>query len=490
MTRSTLLILLGTLCASLQAAHLLADETVDIAAPSGPVGRLAAASEQGRVLIGWNESGGRRIVVGELIGEQLHVRFQRAVPEPSDVLTIGSGAGVDLVVWRQGIEMLAVRLGADGAVLDPEPLWLGYAHQRPGYSPRWKPRMRPPAIAWNGDEFVVVWAGPEIKGARVSPGGSVTAFGQITIQAGISGFYPDAPALAWNGEDLLLVFLGEIHGGYVCITVPGCPPPLRKLYAMRLSRNGEPRSFTPTEIGGRIPPPADDIVEDPLVASDGGEFVVLSRSAAGAHLLRVETSVEGLSVAATRDLGFWGRASGRISLASTPSGYVAAVIFPGDETARIEVHELDHDGHSVVAWSRRAEVAVTDSKIISQDGRPVVVVAGEDATTHTIRGFGIAGAAPPSSWPRSPRLSPCVDHRGYEGWCWEPIAGATAYVVVSASAIDSVFLAAPERRVITEPEMIFPWSRYDFFVQAIVDDQGSPPVEAKESAPRRRAVRR
>ena len=81
------------------------------------------------------------------------------------------GGGVFLVVWMgerpgSGWDVVATRVGPDGAVLDPGGITVGTG---PGDQTR-------PSVVWNGEAFVVVWMDgrngeSDIAAARVDPGG-------------------------------------------------------------------------------------------------------------------------------------------------------------------------------------------------------------------------------------------------------------------------------------------------------------------------------
>ncbi len=93
------------------------------------------------------------------------------------------GGGVFLAVWMEerhgsGWDVAAARVGPDGAVLDPGGIAVGAG---PGDQTR-------PAVAWNGEAFVVVWMDgrngeSDIAAVRVTPSGRLLDQNPIVVSA-------------------------------------------------------------------------------------------------------------------------------------------------------------------------------------------------------------------------------------------------------------------------------------------------------------------
>ena len=119
---------------------------------------------------------------------------------PTEPLTLGDGAhpavaygdGVYLAAWRGTEDELRVaRISASGVLLGAPAVIAAVPDAR-----SWQPSARP-AVAWNGSKFLVVWNGPMLRGALVTPAGELTLIG--SIPGGVD------PALAWNGQRFVLV---------------------------------------------------------------------------------------------------------------------------------------------------------------------------------------------------------------------------------------------------------------------------------------------
>ena len=129
---------------------------------------------------------------------------------------VAAGAGIYLVAWEDvrggGYDIYAARVAADGTLLDPGGLPLTtnpFSDQDP-------------AVAFDGTNFLVVWGGQQageatgwdIRGARVTPAGEILDPGGFPIcrHYAAEGF----PAVAFDGENYLVVWQDDrmtyVHG--------------------------------------------------------------------------------------------------------------------------------------------------------------------------------------------------------------------------------------------------------------------------------------
>ena len=120
-----------------------------------------------------------------------------------DLPDVASDGQDFLVAWQDervtGFrEIYAARVSADGAVLDPDGIPVST-----GGCCRFTP-----AIAFGGGNYLVVWVHPsaftDIRGSRVTPGGTVLDPSGIPISVG--GRWHWEPAVASNGTDSFVVW--------------------------------------------------------------------------------------------------------------------------------------------------------------------------------------------------------------------------------------------------------------------------------------------
>src|SRR5205814_6842137 len=112
-----------------------------------------------------------------------------------------------LVVWAQqaatGYDIRAVRVSGAGIVLDPDSITISTAQ---GYqvSPLEAYRIGP-AVTWDGSAHLVVWSDvAHVFGARVSRQGVVLDPDGIRISTAPGS--QDAPAASWDGTNHLVVW--------------------------------------------------------------------------------------------------------------------------------------------------------------------------------------------------------------------------------------------------------------------------------------------
>jgi hypothetical protein len=124
-----------------------------------------------------------------------------------------------LVVWndiRSGTEydIYGAGVGGDGTVAQPDGILISISANG----------QTAPAVAWNGTHFLVVWVDARpgnrgIYGARVDGAGTVLDPAGILITT--EQFFQTSPAVAWNGTNFLVVWAGfgggesDIYGARV-----------------------------------------------------------------------------------------------------------------------------------------------------------------------------------------------------------------------------------------------------------------------------------
>lgn len=177
------------------------------------------------------------------------------------ILSTGASSELYLVVWREGTTMRAVRLRADGELLDPVPFPL-----RDDELP-WSP----PSVAFDGTEFVVGWLS---SSSGVDPAMHVLT--QRVTTGGIA-----RPDHTWaTGQPGTIQHASMSCGGDTCLQVWTQridPYGLQwQLFGVRFRSGGEPIDGAPLWID--FP----DVVQTgPAVSWDGNRFVVTWRKYIG-----------------------------------------------------------------------------------------------------------------------------------------------------------------------------------------------------------------
>ncbi len=241
------------------------------------IGSSGAASRRGKSLE-WPIGKGRAVKMGELVVRDAHRReIFRALPRvsgkrltlrvPAEILAraaypvvldpvispeypasdpfyvaasedqakpavASDGAGF-LVVWedyRYAHDIYAARVNSSGTVLDGAGILI---------SPPYPEEGSEPAVAWDGTNYLVVWASDspnDILGARVTPSGNVLDTEPITV-SGAAGDQMQ-PTVAWNGSNYLVAWRDHRSSGY-------------DVFGARVS--GADRSSTQPDFRSRLP---------------------------------------------------------------------------------------------------------------------------------------------------------------------------------------------------------------------------------------------
>ncbi|QSQ24156.1 hypothetical protein JY651_04065 [Pyxidicoccus parkwayensis] len=166
-----------------------------------------AGGESGTPLYGPHHILGTRVQHDKTVKDSPAKLFTRSA-FAQDQAASAAGGGVYLTVWREihdGVSrLLATRVRPDGRVLDvPFSLPAG-------------PDAREPAVAWDGDIWMIVWeegdefgggTGVDIRGVRVSGAGVTLDTASLPIAELPDNQYQ--PAIASNTENFLVVWTDE-----------------------------------------------------------------------------------------------------------------------------------------------------------------------------------------------------------------------------------------------------------------------------------------
>jgi hypothetical protein len=144
-------------------------------------------------------------------------------------VAIAYGGGVYLVVWPSNAGLAGAIITSDGVVARQVVITTA---------------ANSSAVAWNGSEFFVVWAGSGIFGASLSPSGVVGTAKQISPTPPSASYFTN-PQIAWNGQQYVVTWL-KIGPSY-CVNE--CTPPVPfGADVMRVGADGTPLDANPTTL--------------------------------------------------------------------------------------------------------------------------------------------------------------------------------------------------------------------------------------------------
>lgn len=167
---------------------------------------------------------------------------------------VALGDEVDLVVWQEDDAILATRLLPDGTVVDDPPLRLSTE----GVT------SVSPAVAFNGEHFIVVWCEPagERLGRIVALRVGTDGVPVDSVPIAVHDAWADTPAVAHTGHTTLITWVG--YG-----TRPSTHGPRREVFGARMNGAGVVFDSVPLLISRD----AWDHFR-PDVAAGNGEFLV------------------------------------------------------------------------------------------------------------------------------------------------------------------------------------------------------------------------
>ncbi|HLL52939.1 MAG TPA: hypothetical protein VK447_05295, partial [Myxococcaceae bacterium] len=299
----------------------------------------AVASNGAGYLVAWNDTrgGDSRNIYATRVGSD------GAVHDPSGLLLSTLGANPNLpavasngtgylVAWERwsadntSSDLMATRVGADGAVLDPAGLMLSRA---PGY-------QRTPALTSNGTGYLVVWgdsrgASFDIYAARVTADGRVEDSGGLLLTGGANN--QTSAAVASNGTGFLVAWTDDREGFSV-------------VYAVRLGADGAVLDPSGLRLGGA-----------------GRAFMPSVASNRSGYLVAWQEWTRGTG-------GHWDLYATRVSASGTVQdpGGLAISIEPRDQRAP----SVGSDGSNyLIAWTdyRSGNIPDVYATVVGADGR-------------------------------------------------------------------------------------------------------------------------
>jgi len=238
----------------------------------------------GRLLAAWDEVTGDAAAVRTAVLDadgnplQLHT-VAAAYLGASDLAWSGAEF---LAVTNANGQLGAVRLDANGAAIEAEPIVLGPIGPEWGY--------RRASVTWAGDRWIVVWPnGEHLRFATISSAGLATAPRNLAIDTPLPEEWyrsVEAAAVAYDGTRVLLVWNEERRP--FC-WFPVCSEGEALTLAVPLTRDGE-LAGTPLSIPYTQ-------ASELSVATSGSDLLVL----AGRKLTSIDTRGETLRLLTTRE---------------------------------------------------------------------------------------------------------------------------------------------------------------------------------------------
>ncbi len=253
-----------------------------------------------------------------------------------------------VVVWG-GAGVRGARVSTGGAVLEPGGIVISGAGSAP-------------AVAFDGTNHLVVWADAGVKGARLSTSGAL-----LDGQIGISRGDASSPALAFDGTSYLVVWSDGRR--------PGDPVSHRDIYGARVDRSGTVLDPAGVAISAAADPRQP--LRDPAVAFDHGNYAVVWSVGydAGIHGARVARDSSVLD---------------RTGIAISSSGSSPAVAFDGTSYlvawagAGIRGARLRPDGTVLDPAGIAISTAASSTPALASGGASYLVVWKSDGSSSDI----------------------------------------------------------------------------------------------------------
>jgi hypothetical protein len=143
--------------------------------------------------------------------------------------SVARGGNVVLVFWRDvqksdvlalgtaGYRTYARRFMLDGTALDAQPLLI---HDDPA---PFVEKILGTATAFDGHNFIVIWSGPRMRAARVSPGGTLLDATPLSIETPVEIGLNSGMRAVWTGSELLVAWAS--WNDYRNLLISPRPPP-------------------------------------------------------------------------------------------------------------------------------------------------------------------------------------------------------------------------------------------------------------------------
>ena len=138
--------------------------------------------------------------------------------------SVARGSNVVLVFWRDtvkpdylalatmGYRTYARRFALDGTALDAQPILV---HDDPV---QYVERSLGTATAFDGHNFVVVWSGPRVRAARISPQGTLLDPAPLAIESTAEVGFNSGMRAVWTGSELLVGWASWNDFRYILIS--------------------------------------------------------------------------------------------------------------------------------------------------------------------------------------------------------------------------------------------------------------------------------
>lgn len=213
-----------------------------------------------------------------------------------------------IVLWRElkrdnrdaGFDIYGARITPNGTLLDAGGIAIATSDNNEG----------PPAIAWDGASYLAVWSngGTNIMGTRITPAGVLLDGPPDTggIVIGENPLIQIDPALAWNGSNYLVVWAEYEKIGTICLPpIFTCTYVNENLHGSLVAPDG---SLTRSDFG--VATSISQTPENPAVESDGGDYMVIWEACAAVNSAPLCFGIVGIDEIRARRFGASGFALG------------------------------------------------------------------------------------------------------------------------------------------------------------------------------------